>query len=299
MVAQAVFAGVVLAAIAALAVAVQSVSVRVGTDEGRATDALVVVLLTNVLVIVPAALVLHYPAYSVTREAILAFVAAGLVGTLVGRIFYYTSIQRIGASRSEPLKASQPLHATLIAVVVLGEQVTTGHVAGILLIVAGIAAISWETARGDHVAEETSGLAILLPLAAAFLFGIEPTLAKLGFAEGTPILVGLAIKTVAATAGFLGYLRLRNDLPSLAVFGGRNVRWYALAGLSNTTFLFLYYAGLSIAPVSVVVPIIQTSPLLVMVLSLAFLSRLERVTWKLLTAACVVVGGAVVLTAYA
>lgn len=183
--------------------------------------------------------------------------------------------------------------------VVLGEQVTTGHVVGILLIVAGIAAISWETARGDDVAEGTSGLALLLPLAAAFLFGIEPTLAKLGFAEGTPILVGLAIKTVAATVGFLGYLRLRNDLPTLAVFGGRNVRWYVLAGIANTTFLFLYYAGLSIAPVSVVVPIIQTSPLLVMVLSLAFLSRLEQVTWKLLTAACVVVGGAVVLTAYA
>lgn len=299
MVAQAVLVGVVLAAVAALAVAVQSVSVRVGTDEGRATDALVVVLFTNVAIIVPAALVLHYPDYSITRDSVLAFVAAGIVGTLLGRIFYYTSIQRIGASRSEPLKASQPLHATLIAVVVLGERVTPGHVVGILLIVAGIAAISWETARGDGVAEGTSGLALLLPLSAAFLFGIEPTLAKLGFAEGTPILVGLAIKTVAATAGFLGYLRLRNDLPSLAVFGGRNVRWYALAGLANTTFLFLYYAGLSIAPVSVVVPIIQTSPLLVMVLSLAFLSRLEHVTWKLLTGACVVVGGAVVLTAYA
>lgn len=101
-----VLVGVVLAAVAALTVAVQSVSVRVGTDEGRATDALVVVLFTNVATIVLAALVLHYPSYSITRNAVLAFVAAGVVGTLLGRIFYYTSIQRIGASRSEPLKAS-------------------------------------------------------------------------------------------------------------------------------------------------------------------------------------------------
>lgn len=293
-----VLGGVALAAVAAFGVAVQSVSVRVGTDDGRATDALVVVLLTNIATIVPAAALVHYPTYAVTRGSILAFVAAGVVGTLLGRVFYYTSIQRIGASRSEPLKASQPLHATLIAVIVLGERVTPGHVVGILLIVAGIAAISWETSRGDG-ATDGAGLALLLPLAAAFLFGIEPTLAKVGFAEGTPILVGLAIKTVAATAGFLAYLRLRNDLPTLAVFRTRSVRWYLLAGLANTAFLFLYYASLSIAPVSVVVPIIQTSPLIVMVLSVAFLSRLERVTWKLLTGACVVVGGAVVLTAYA
>jgi len=291
--------GVLLAAAAAVAVAVQSVSVRVGTDDGRATDALVVVLATNVFLVVPAAAVVHYPTYSLTPRAIGAFVAAGAVGTLLGRIFYYTSIQRIGASRSEPLKASQPLHATAIAVVVLGEQVTAGNVVGILLIVAGVAAISWETSRGDGAAGDSSALALALPLAAAFMFGIEPTLAKVGFAEGTPILVGLAIKTVAATAGFLAYLRARNDLPSPGALVGRNAKWYAVAGLANTGFLCLYYLALSVAPVSVVVPIIQTSPLVVMVLSVAFLSRLERVTWKLLTGACVVVGGAVVLTAFA
>ncbi|WP_168215990.1 EamA family transporter [Halorussus marinus] len=291
--------GVLLAVGAAIAVAVQSVSVRVGTDDGRATDALVVVLATNILLVVPAAAVVHYPTYSLTLRAIAAFVAAGAVGTLLGRIFYYTSIERIGASRSEPLKASQPLHATAIAVVVLGERVTAGHVAGILLIVAGVAAISWETSRGDGADGDSSALALALPLAAAFLFGIEPTLAKVGFAEGTPILVGLAIKTVAATAGFLAYLRARNDLPSLGALADSNAKWYAVAGLANTGFLCLYYLALSVAPVSVVVPIIQTSPLIVMVLSVAFLSRLERVTWKLLAGACIVVGGAVVLTAFA
>jgi len=295
----AVVTGVVLAAAAAIAVAVQSVSVRVGTDDGRATDALVVVLATNVVLIVPAAAVVHYPNYALTPRAVGAFVAAGAVGTLLGRIFYYTSIQRIGASRSEPLKASQPLHATAIAVVVLGERVTAGHVVGILLIVAGVAAISWETSRGDGAEGDASALALALPLAAAFMFGIEPTLAKVGFAEGTPILVGLAIKTVAATVGFLAYLRARSDLPSPGALVDRNAKWYAVAGLANTAFLGLYYLALSVAPVSVVVPIIQTSPLVVMVLSMAFLSRLERVTWKLLTGACVVVGGAVVLTAFA
>lgn len=298
---QGALAGVALAAVAAVAVAVQSVSVRAGTDRGRATDALVVVLLVNVAAIVPAAALFHYPAYALTPRSVAAFAAAGAVGTLFGRICYYTSIERIGASRSEPLKASQPLHATVVAVVVLGERVTAGHVAGILLVVAGIAAISWETARGDGADPDADGswLALSLPLGAAFLFGIEPTLAKLGFAEGTPILVGLAVKTAAATAGFLLYLRARGALPSPRALVDRNARWYAVAGLANTTFLFLYYLALSIAPVSVVVPVVQTSPLVVMVLSALFLARLERVTWRLVSAAGVVVCGAVVLTVYA
>lgn len=330
-------AGVLLAAIAAVAVAIQSVSVRLGTNEGRAADALVVVLFANVVTIVPAAVLIHAPAYSLTVTSVVAFAAAGIAGTLLGRIFYYTSIERIGASRSEPLKASQPLHATLIAVLVLGEVVTAVHVVGILLIVVGVAAITWETARSGNGAKtarkdsqtaesdaqtggngtqtdgsgtQTDGsdtqagenrrfLDLLFPLAAAFFFGIEPTLAKLGFAEGTPILVGLAIKTVVASGGFLAYLRYRNELPDLADLRSRNARWYLLAGGANTTFLLLYYLALSVSPVSVVVPIIQTSPLVVMVLSVLFLSRLERVTWRLVAGAAVVVGGAVVLTAVA
>ncbi|WP_132061557.1 DMT family transporter [Halorussus amylolyticus] len=294
------FVGAALAAVAAVAVAVQSLSVRVGTDRGRTSDALVVVLFANVAAIIPAAAILYYPDYAITGRSVVAFVAAGLVGTLFGRIFYYTSIERIGASRSEPLKASQPLHATLVAVLVLGERVTAGHVAGILLIVAGVGLISWETARNDRAnADDIPRFALALPLAAAFLFGIEPTLAKLGFAEGTPVLVGLAIKTAAATTGFLLYLRFKNDLPTVGDLRTSNTRWYLLAGAANTAFLLLYYVALSVSQVSVVVPIIQSSPLIVMILSFAFLSRLERVTWKLVAFASLVVLGAVVLTAFA
>jgi len=41
--------------------------------------------------------------------------------TLLGRLFYFVSIKRIGTGRTELLKDSMPLFATTVAVLILGE----------------------------------------------------------------------------------------------------------------------------------------------------------------------------------
>ena len=289
--------GVFLAFLAAAGIAGQVVFVRIGTEHGTANDALVVVLLTNIFVLVPLALITGYPDFQLTTRAVLAFIGAGVVGTMLGRAFYYTSIKRIGASRTEPIKASVPLYAALIAVLILGETLTPVGLAGIVLIVAGVAVISWESTSNPGASAATARpVDLLFPLIAALFFGIEPVFAKVGFAEGTSVLVGLAIKTVAATIGFAAYLRYRDTLPSPRSLRTGNTRWYLLAGLSNTGFLLAYYSALSIAPVVLVAPIMQLSPLLVVVLSAVFLKRLERVTPRLVAASLIVVAGAVAVT---
>ena len=292
--------GVVLAVCAALLTAITAVCLRIGTDRGGANDALVVVLLCNIALLVPAALVRHYPAYGVTGRSFGAFVLAGLVGTMLGRACYYASIERIGAGPSDAIKASQPLHATLIALVVLGETLTTEHLLGILLVVVGIGIVSREIApdRSTAAARKRFAVALVFPLGAALFYGIEPTFARIGFAEGTPVLVGLSLKTVAATAGFLGYLRWRGSLPAPSGLADGNLRWYLAAGLANTGFLAFYYAALEIARVNIVVPLVQTSPFFVLVLSVVFLRRLERVTWGLVGAASCVVSGAILIVVY-
>jgi uncharacterized membrane protein len=58
----------------------------------------------------------------------------------------------------------------------------------------------------------------------------------------------------------------------------------------------LYYVALQVAPVTLVIPIIATSPLVVVVLSRLFLPRLERVSPRLVAGAVVVVVGAIAVT---
>lgn len=289
--------GVGLAAVATLSVALTSLGIRLGTDDGDTVDALVVVLAVNVLLLAPVAVVYAPAEPPLTLPAVLAFAAAGVTGTLLGRMFYFTSISRIGSSRTEPIKATQPLHATAIAVVLFGERVTGPHLAGILLVVLGVAAVSWEATRAEGAGGVGSARALLPGLAAAVFFGLEPNLAKLGFGAADALVSGVMLRLVVAAAAFGTYLWLRGSLPSPAGLWRPPSRWYVAAGVANTSFLLSYYAALRVAPVSIVVPIVQTSPLVVIVLSLLFLpTRLERVTWRLAAGAAVVVAGAVLVT---
>jgi uncharacterized membrane protein len=288
--------GIALALLGAFLIAVQVVCIRIGTATGSSRDALVVVLVVNLGVIVPLALAVHFPRYPLDTVALLSFVCAGLVGTVLGRAFQYAAIERIGASRCEPVKASQPLHAALLAVVFLGESLSLVVFGGIVLIVVGVALISRvSTRRFEREYDHVSWRGLALPLAAAFCFGVEPIFAKIGIAAGTPPLIGLAIKTVAATIVFTAYLRARTALPTSFLLTSTSMRWYVAAGVANTLFLLVYYLALSVAPVALVVPLTQTSLLFVLVLSVAFLRHLERVTPRLVVATVLVLVGTVLV----
>lgn len=299
MVAPAHLLGIALAVGAAVAAAATQLFVRLGTDEGRAADAILVVMYVNTGALVPVVLLWYYPHYGLTAASWLAFAAAGLFGTMLGRLFMFTSIERIGASRTAPLYTAWVLVATVLGVLLLGEEPTPLHAVGIVLIVAGVATIAWETSaeNPDDLPRRALLVGLALPFGAAIAYGIEPIFANVGFATGTPAPVGLVIKTLAATLGFTAYLRARGALPGLATVGSADLRWFVLAGLANTLFLLGYYLGLAVAPVSVVTPILATSTLWVVVLSaVAMPERLERVTWQLFAAATVVVVGVIIVT---
>lgn len=291
--------GVALSVLVALTVSVQVLLLRVGSEHGGIRQAVLLSLIVNVLTFLPAAAILHYPNYGLTPTSVLSFAAAGFVGTFLGRVLYYDSIDRIGAGRTEPLKSSMPLFATLIAVLVLGEALSLAHAVGIVCTVVGIAAISWETtSSGAERGEDVSLSALGLPLLGAMAFATEPNFVRIGFSEGTPVLVGLTLKTFAAGIGFVGYLRYRGTLRLDSLVGEPHTKWYVAAAVMNTLSVLGYYAALNVSRVVIVTPITQTSPLLVAILAYAFLSHLEHITWRLVVAACLVVVGAAVITVF-
>lgn len=68
------------------------------------------------LVLVPLVGIAYYPDYGLTKTSLLSFTAAGLSGTMLGRVFLYASIDRIGASRTAPIIASWALIASVLGV---------------------------------------------------------------------------------------------------------------------------------------------------------------------------------------
>jgi len=164
--------------------------------------------------------------------------------------------------------------------------------------VVGIAVVSWETAAetGNGGSLRETGAALALPLGAALCIGIEPIFVSIGLAEGTAILPGLAVMATAGTVGYVGYLAWIGSLGRVPVWS-RSTAWYVGGGISTTLAFVAYFAALEVAPVVVVMPLLQLTPLLVVALSALFLPRrLERVTWKVGVAAAVVVVGATLVS---
>lgn len=291
------FLGAGLATAAALAFALQYLFVRVGTADGSVSDVMLVSLVCNVTVVVPLGLALT--PVQVTTVSIGSFVAAGIVGSLLARVLEFQSIQKIGASRTSPIVAANVLFATVLAVIVLDESVSASHFAGIILVVGGVAVLSWETSANDEsiLSLRDAGIALSLPLLAAVFIALEPIVVNVGYGEGTSVLTGFAVKAVAGLVGFAGYRWLASDAPVTAVLNRPGLAYHVGAGLANTAGIGLYFAALAVAPVSIVMPLLQSGPLFVLVLSAVFLPRhLERITPRLIAAAVTIVVGAALVS---
>lgn len=287
--------GIGFAVLAALALAVQSLAVRVGTKTQSVSAVTAIMYAVNLVVLLPVAVVVAYPEFTITLRALAAFAVAGLLGSLVGRLCYFIGIERLGSSRTEPLKALFPLVAVGTAVLVLGEQVTATLLTGVVLLVLGGIIVTLDS-RDSPTAPKGRALWIALsfPLAAALFLGVDPVFTKIGLAEGTSPLVGVTIRILAAAAGFAAYLGWR-----AARSGGfesmRVTRWLLVASVANTTYLVAYYAALARIDVAVVTPILGLSTLFVVAGAAAFLQGEERVTWRLVGATAIVVAGVVLV----
>ncbi|MDP6100496.1 MAG: DMT family transporter, partial [Dehalococcoidia bacterium] len=83
-------------------------------------------------------------------------------------------------------------------------------------------------------------------------------------------------------------IRQRNSRRGIILFMGSGVA----AGVGVTSM----YAGLKWAPVVVVSPVTAINPLFAIGLSYFFLKHMERITWRILLGALLVVGGVVLIT---
>jgi drug/metabolite transporter (DMT)-like permease len=85
-----------------------------------------------------------FPTETPSGDAIASVAVLGLVCTAFGFLLFFRLIDEIGPSRATVITYVNPVVALALGVAILGEQVTTGAVAGLLLILAG----SWLSTDG-------------------------------------------------------------------------------------------------------------------------------------------------------
>ncbi len=218
------------------------------------------------------------------------FALAGLVGTVGGRLLRFISIEQVGASISAALTNLNPLFASGLAILVLGERVTAPIVSGTSVIVLGTILLS---VGGRHFGVRPRQLA--LPVLSAACFGVVAVLRKVGLSQMGAV-VGSAINVTTALVAFTAFLLASRNRDAMTC-RGRSLAHFVAAGVAENTAVFLNVVALSLGTVSVVAPLYGTAPIFVLLLSFFFLRGVETLTGRVVLGTLLIVLGVYLITA--
>jgi drug/metabolite transporter (DMT)-like permease len=286
------------AALAAFLFAAGSVTAKRGMQNTNAISALLVS--SGVAAVILGAATVLSPAEDITVGAVLFFAAAGIVGDGVGRFSMLGAVDRLGPSIAIPIQtAAYPLIAVVGGIVILSEDVTLAQLIGAVTVVAGIWVL---LLRGSDTTESLdseesppikhSWLALALPVLAGVGFASSDLLRKTGL-EDTPspafgAMIAVSGMLILVSVGAVLIPRLRRIIRV-----GPGWSWLVAAGFCFAGGLLAVFAALEEGAVSAIGPIIAAQPLAIVLLSWLLLHDIERITWRMVVGAALVVAGVV------
>ena len=134
--------GAAMALTAAMGFGAAAVFARIGLQYMRPTTGAFVSLLIGIAITLTLALVFHFD--DILALSGIAFVWFLITGTLnfpLGRLLNFTSVSKLGVSRSAPIIGAAPLFSGVLGVTLGGESMNLFIFTGTLVIIGGIAMI--------------------------------------------------------------------------------------------------------------------------------------------------------------
>ena len=131
-----------MALTAAMGFGAAAVFARIGLQYMRPTTGAFVSLLIGIAITLTLALVFHFD--DILALSGIAFVWFLITGTLnfpLGRLLNFTSVNKIGVSRSAPIIGAAPLFSGILGVTLGGESMNIFIFTGTMVIIGGIALI--------------------------------------------------------------------------------------------------------------------------------------------------------------
>jgi uncharacterized membrane protein len=226
---------------------------------------------------------------SVGMTGIAYFAAAGIIGTLAGRLFRFVAIEKVGASVSSAVINLNPFISSGLAILLLGEHATPAILLGTVVIVSGTVLLS---TTGREVGFRPIDL--LIPFLSASCFGVVAILRKLGLAQTGPLL-GFAVNVTTGLLVFTLFLVASGNRQTMTC-RGRSLASFIAAGVTENAGVFMTLVALKLGTVSVVAPISAVAPIFVLPLSMLFLRGIERLTARVVIGTALVVLGVLLVT---
>ncbi len=223
-------------------------------------------------------LVATTPLVFLRSRAMVYFLISGCLQPLFARALFYEGITRIGVARAGPLRGAEPLFATIIAVVLLHERPGIMVYLGTALIMGSLWLISGS--RGGAAKWRLVDAA--LPLGAGLVSAISQTLRK----EGLKILPNPFVATAIVTSTSLALLRMPRQ----------SFLFFVAAGCVAVSAQVTNFIAIGQGDLSVIIPLLNTTPLFTVLFSGLFLRSLETLSPRIVVGASLMVGGVVLIT---
>jgi len=236
----------------------------------------------------------------VTWRALAWFAGGGVFTGFIGRVFYYASVQRLGAMRSSAMKRLNPFFSVLLGVLVMGDAISGTMPVGLAMIASSfvvLVAAAWKrgTPAGPQAAAKRSaGLnwGYAYGPISALGYSTGYLLRKMGLAEAHDAWLGACVGCLVGALFFLVTAAFNRDYArAVRATFRRPSAWLVAAGVMSSAGQILYFFALNWSTISRVALLGSMEIFVTMFLASVFLRKRERLTPSLLAAAALGFGG--------
>jgi uncharacterized membrane protein len=223
--------------------------------------------------------------------AMIYYVISGCLQPLFARALYYEGITRIGVARAGPLRGVEPFFAALAAIMIFSEQPGLPVYLGTTFIVGSLWLISGKQEGDTHwrLIDTT------FPIGAALISTISQTLRKQALAIIPDPFVAVAVVTTVSLILLTGFVLTSGRTGQLRMTRNSFV-FFFLAALVAVVAQVLNFVALGRGQLSVIIPLLNTTPLFTVFFSLLFLRGIETVNSRIMFGASLMVAGVVLIT---
>ena len=237
----------------------------------------------------------YVPISHFANWGLIYFIIAGLSGPCLGRFLLYIGINRVGSSIASTLYSIKPLFSAIAAVLILSENLTKGIGAATLIMVAGLAIVSFEES-GKRIERSWSKKDLLFPVMAGAAYGLSQVFRKTGLNINYDPLMGVVVQNVTALSFSLTLALFRKDHQHVTVNNRKAWIVFGLSGIFSVLGQLATFYALNVGSVIIVSPLSSISPLFVIVIAGIFLRKVERITGKIILGALLIIAGTFMLS---
>ena len=223
------------------------------------------------------------------------FAAIGFVAPPIVRYLTYIGVEKLGASRSDPIRSLTPLFAIAFAFIFFGEAFNYSSLWACLLIIAGTYFLSKDGHSKDQDLSLFQVKDLWYPFIAAIIAGIVSNLRKIGMSMEISSLAAATTAATSAIVVFGIFLTYKKNYKKI-IFNKFSIKYLVVTGLLVCMTDILDLVTLKNSKVSTVAPLLATTPLFVIFFSFIFLKNVEKITKNLIIGALFIFTGVLVIS---